>query len=261
MKSKILRFLFTEIVILKRSFILTRRFTILSKKIAILQSSYIPWKGYFDIINSVDEFVIYDTAGYSKNGWRNRNRITGPNGTRWLTIPVRVTRHNQPINEVRIHDFRWPAKHWKSLVANYGGSPFFRSYAQALERLYESLAEEPYLTTINIAFLRFTSRLLGISTPFSMAEDLNDIQDPTEKLIRLCQIRGATSYVTGPSASDYLRPRRFEEENIRVEWMNYDNYPEYPQRGVPFNHAVSILDLIFWTGPEATKYMKSFSHA
>jgi len=232
----------------------------LSKKIAIVQSSYIPWKGYFDIINSVDEFVVYDTAGYSKNSWRNRNRIPGPNGLQWLTIPVKVDYLNQPVNEIRIHDFRWAARHWKTLKAIYGKAPYFRLFAPSLTDLYEDNATEPYLSAVNVRFLHFICRQLNISTPLSFAQDLTAIDDPTEKLLHICRSRKATHYLTGPAARDYLRLSRFEEENITVEWMNYEGYPEYPRQSSSFSHYVSILDLLFRTGPDASMFMKSFSN-
>ena len=233
----------------------------MSKKIAILQSSYIPWKGYFDIINSVDEFVVYDTAGYSKNGWRNRNRIPSHTGLLWLTIPVRVAYLNQPVNEIRISDFRWAAKHWKTLNAIYGKAPYFKLLASSLAELYAHNANEMYLSAVNIRFLHFICRQLNITTPLISNDRQTDIDDPTEKLIEICRSRGATHYLTGPAAGDYLRLDRFEEENITIEWMNYDGYPEYSRQSSSFSHYVSILDLLFQTGPEASMYMKSFSNS
>lgn len=207
----------------------------------------------------MDEFVVYDTAGYSKNGWRNRNRVPGPAGLHWLTIPVKVAYLNQPIQEIQIQDFRWAARHWDTLKFIYGKVPYFKLYAPVLAKLYERNTTEPYLSAVNIQFLHFICAQLNITTPISLAESLAYINDPTEKLIHICQSRKATHYLTGPAARDYLRVHRFEEENITIEWMTYEGYPEYPQQSSRFSHQVSILDLLFQTGPDAPLFMKSFS--
>ena len=94
------------------------------KKIAILQSNYIPWKGYFDLINSVDEFVVYDDMQYTKRDWRNRNKIKTP-GMKWLSIPVEVGKYYQKINETRVLDHGWTSIHWKTIKQFYAKTPFF----------------------------------------------------------------------------------------------------------------------------------------
>ena len=105
------------------------------KRVAVLQSNYIPWKGYFDLIHSVDEFVWYDDVQYTKHDWRNRNRIKTPRGVRWLTIPCQA--HGKPrIDQVRIADPRWAEKHWRILTENYADAPFFARYRDDLEALY-----------------------------------------------------------------------------------------------------------------------------
>src|SRR5208283_1807000 len=90
------------------------------KSLAAIQSNYIPWKGYFDIINRVDEFMLYDDAQYTRRDWRNRNKIKTPRGLRWLTIPVRVKgKFHQKICETEISDPGWAAGHWQTLRQNY----------------------------------------------------------------------------------------------------------------------------------------------
>ncbi|MFW5835685.1 MAG: WbqC family protein, partial [bacterium] len=99
------------------------------KKIAILQSNYIPWKGYFDIINYVDEFIVYDDAQYTRRDWRNRNLIKTPRGLKWLTIPVEVKgKYTQTIYETKIADKNWAEKHWKSIRHNYNEADCFEEF-------------------------------------------------------------------------------------------------------------------------------------
>jgi hypothetical protein len=228
------------------------------KRIAILQSNYIPWKGYFDLINSVDEFILYDTAQFTKNDWRNRNRIKTPRGIAWLTIPV--SHHfGQTIHETRVSDPAWGQKHWSSLLQNYGGAPHFRDYAPRFDSLYRDMASEEYLSAINYRFLREVCEIIGIGTPITWSRDYQLADGKIERLVDLCRQAGADEYLSGPAAKDYLQEEPFSDAGVTVAYMDYSGYPEYHQLYPPFEHRVSILDLIFNEGPDAGRYLNSFA--
>jgi hypothetical protein len=230
-------------------------------KVAILQSNYIPWKGYFDLINAVDEFVLYDSAQYTHGDWRNRNRIKTPNGLQWLTIPVNAPfERSLPICEVQVLNerFRWQEKHWKSLVTNYSKAPYFNFYREIFEQLYIA-KEYHFLSEVNETFIRAIAGILGIKTKISLWREFEYAGDRSERLLQICKQAGATTYLSGPAAKSYLNEDIFSEANIKVEWMNYAGYPEYPQFYPPFSHEVSILDLLFHTGPKAPEFMLTFS--
>src|SRR5262245_47310638 len=107
------------------------------KRVAIVQSNYIPWKGYFDLINSVDEFVLFDDVQYTRRDWRNRNKIKTPQGLLWLTIPVEVKgKFQQKIHDTRVSDLRWQTKHWQSIAQAYGKARYFAEYRECFENLY-----------------------------------------------------------------------------------------------------------------------------
>jgi hypothetical protein len=224
-----------------------------TKRVAILQSSYIPWKGYFDIIGSVDEFILYDNAQYTKNDWRNRNCIKTQTGTAWLTVPVLLKgRFGQTILEAEICDPRWAARHWKSLQTYYARAPFFPALAPVIHSLYERSADERSLSKVNELFLRALCGLLGISTRITRSTDYEICGDRTGRLVGLCEQAGAAAYLTGPSARTYLEEERFAGCGIAVRWMSYEGYPEYRQLySPPFVHQVSVLDLLFNVGAEA----------
>lgn len=229
------------------------------KRVAIVQSCYIPWKGFFDLVNSVDHFLLYDDAEYSKNSWRNRNRIKSAQGTQWLTIPVAYSgRSHQRIDEMRVSDPRWREKHWKSLRQSYARAPHFDRYAPELERLYLD-SDEERLSLVNRAFIEHVCGLLGIETELAWTSELEVEGTSTERVVALCRAVGADVYLSGPTARDYLDPALFEQAGIELEWMDYGGYPEYPQPYPPFEHAVTVLDLLFSVGPEAAGYMKSFA--
>ncbi len=217
------------------------------KKIAILQSNYIPWKGYFDIIRQADVFVIYDEVQYTKNDWRNRNLIKTPKGLEWLTIPVKHNNLNQKINETFVSQNNWNKKHWNSIVCNYSKAPCFKTYGDEIKNLYENINTNN-LSEINIQFIKTISRILGIETNIIDSKNLFLTGDKNDRLIDAIKKLDGTHYISGPAAKNYLDLDKFVDNNIEVEWMNYKNYSEYKQLYPPFNHSVSIIDLIFNSG-------------
>ena len=230
------------------------------KKVAILQSNYIPWKGYFDIINSVDEFILYDDMQYTRRDWRNRNKILTPQGVKWLTIPVNVKgKFYQPIRETTVVDHQWVAKHWRSIEENYAHAPSFEQYRDRIHAMYRACLDATYLSKINYIFLHGICDLLGIRTKLSWSSDYDLVDGKTERLVALVKDTGGSYYLSGPAAQDYIVSELFEEAGIELAWMDYSGYPEYPQQHhQPFTHGVSILDLLFNTGEHAREYMKSF---
>lgn len=228
------------------------------KKVAILQSNYIPWKGYFDIINMVDEFILYDCVQYTKNDWRNRNLIKTPKGVEWLSIPCRVESIHQKINETKVSELGWSTKHIKTLKQNYSKARYFNEYIDIFERVYKELDGETYLSNINYKLIVTINEILGIKTKISKCEDFKLIDGQSLRLLQLCKDVNATIYLSGPAAKDYLDERLFVESNIQIEWMDYSNYKEYNQLFGDFTHGVSVIDLIFNEGKNATNYMKSF---
>ena len=229
------------------------------KKVAILQSNYIPWKGYFDMINAVDEFILYDEMQYTKNDWRNRNKIKTPQGTAWLTISVRQETLQQKINETQVFDQKWATKHWRTLAQTYAKAPYFREYKDVFEALYNT-PDFINLSQINYAFIKTVCEILGIRTKLSWSTDYVLGEGKTERLVQLVRDAGGAEYISGPAARDYLQADLFDQANIRLSWMDYGGYPEYRQLGpAPFEHGVTVLDLLFNTGPKAPQFMKSFA--
>jgi hypothetical protein len=228
------------------------------KKVAILQSNYIPWKGYFDLVNSVDEFILYDDMQFTRRDWRNRNLIKTPRGLEWLTIPVAVKgRFHQRICDTSISEPEWGARHWSTLQHNYAKSPFFELYRPVLLPLYQQVWRS--LSAVNHAFMRAICGILGITTRISWSMDYRPLKEgKTDRLVDLCTRAGATHYVSGPAARDYIDPSVFDAAGIALSFFEYTGYPEYPQRFGKFEHGVTVLDLLFNVGPQAPQFMKSF---
>jgi hypothetical protein len=227
-------------------------------KLAIVQSNYVPWKGYFDLINSVDHFILFDDMQYTRRDWRNRNKIKTALGSIWITIPVDAKgKFCQKIHETKISDPDWKVKHWRTILHNYKKAAYFKNYQELFEGLFLG-SEEKFLSQINYRFLTAICELLGIRTTLSWSMEYQYGGSKTERLISLCKLVGAAEYVSGPTARGYLDEALFAEEGLKVSYMDYADYPEYAQLFPPFEHAVSIIDLILNAGPTAARYMKSF---
>lgn len=225
------------------------------KKVAILQSNYIPWKGYFDLIAAVDEFILYDDMQYTRRDWRNRNQIKTPTGGQWLSVPVQVKgKYLQKIRDTQIDGNTWRQQHWQTLTHNYRQAPHFKDITAWLEPLYHT--PDSHLSTLNRRFLEAVCTYLGINTVISNSWDYHLPEGKTERLADLCAQAGGSEYISGPAAKDYLQENIFTDRGIKLTWFDYLDYPDYPQLWGDFTHYVSILDLLFNCGPQAPHYMK-----
>lgn len=231
----------------------------MSKTVAIVQSSYIPWKGYFDLIHFADEFILFDDVQYTPRDWRNRNRIKTVQGLAWLTVPVEIKgKRFQKIRDTLISEPGWNQRHWQTLRHSYAAAPYFSMYRPILEPLYLGLTET-FLSRVNYTLIAALCKILGIETRLSWSMDYEIVEGKTERLVSLCRQADANVYLSGPSARGYLQEDLFAAAGIQVLYMDYADYPPYPQLYGAFEHSVSILDLIFNAGPDAPKYMKSFA--
>jgi hypothetical protein len=226
------------------------------KKVAIVQSNYIPWKGYFDLIASVDEFIIYDEIQYTRRDWRNRNLIKTPDGLKWLTVPVRTKgKYHQKIRETEIDGNDWAQLHWKSISQNYCRAPHFEEIALWIKPLY---INETYLniSQLNQMFISAICNYLGIHTRITNSWDYQLVGGRTERLADLCIQVNGSEYISGPSAKDYINEMIFSNSGIKLTWYDYYGYPEYPQLWGKFEHGVTILDLLFNSGKNAPRYIR-----
>ena len=220
-------------------------------RVAIVQSNYIPWRGYFDLISSVDRFVLFDDVQFTRRDWRNRNRIQDDRGPRWLSIPVQNKgKYTQLICETKVSDPGWATKHWQIVRDTYRKAPRFCENRDFVADLYGT-APGPFLSEINRHFLNGICGHLGIDTPLCMSTDYEASGVKTDRLLNLCLQLGATEYVSGPTAKSYLDEDRFNEAGIEVSWFKYGPYAEYRQPYQPFDPNLTILDLLLCTGEDA----------
>lgn len=230
----------------------------MEKRVGIIQSSYIPWKGYFDFIDSVDEFVLLDDVQYVRRDWRNRNLLKTKDGLKWLTISVEAKGHYESaIDEIHIADPKWMDAHLATLKHVYGRASAFSSTWAWLEPAYEGLRGIPLLTTINERLMQAIMDKLGIVTPIRRSREFAPPLGKNERLLSICKDLGATEYLSGPAARHYIDTDLWHAAGIDVKFKSYEGYREYRQLYNPFEHGVSILDVLFNCGDEAPTYIKS----
>lgn len=216
--------------------------------VGCIQSSYIPWRGYFDLIRQSDIFVFHDDIQYTKQDWRNRNRIKTAAGLTWLSIPVRRATTHGVIDEVEIDNEQgWGRKHWRIIEAYYSNAPFFSQYAEFFR---DTLTQRwDRLSHLNVYIVSNICKTLGIKTPFINSRSLGLTGRKTDRLIQICRACNATRYLSGPSARNYIESDKFAAIGVDIEYMVYD-YSPYPQQFGPFIEGASIVDLLFNCGSE-----------
>lgn len=209
-------------------------------RVGIIQSNYIPWRGYFDLIASVDVFIFHDDAQYTKQDWRNRNRLRLRDGLHWITVPVKAHPVDTAIDQIEIDGREWQAKHERMMEQALRSAPYYM-HAKALWEVAKD--GHRTLSDLNQELIRRVCMYLGISTRFLNARDLCVRGSKTDKVLGIVKAVGGTTYLSGPAAAVYLDVERMNRHGIEVEWMRYRNDP-YPQQFAGFEPAVSILDTI-----------------
>lgn len=214
-------------------------------RVVILQSNYLPWKGYFNLIQAADVFVFYDCVKYTKNDWRNRNQIYTKNGKQWISIPIAGSSVNQAIDEVLISDDRWQKKHYYSLYYGYRSAPCFKQLEEFIE---DYLVDKCWnsLSQLNQYLTKYICRNMDIQTKFEDSRSFDLTGDRVDRLIGIVKQLGGTEYISGKAAMTYMAGNefKFEESNIKLTYYDYPKYPKYEQLYTPFDDHVSIVDLI-----------------
>jgi hypothetical protein len=228
--------------------------------VSIVQSNYIPWKGYFDLIGLADVFVFYDDVQFTKEDWRNRNKLKTPNGPQWLTVPCGKDT-NRLVCEVELASSDWQERHWSTIQLHYRKAAAFAELRPYFEELYRG-QRWTNLSQMNQHFVQRIARdLLGIRTEFTDSRRfrLPDDRRKEDRWVELVKQVGAQRFLIGPSARNYLdgeRQARIAEQGVELAWMDYAGYPAYRQLHPPFEHAVSVVDLLFNEGREARRFLK-----
>lgn len=223
-------------------------------KVAIHQPQYLPWLGYLDKLDSADVFILLDTVQFKKHEWQNRNRIRTKEGWQWLTVPI-IDRFPERIDQVEINSRTdWRRKHSQALHQYYGKAPHWEPFGPELL----GLLEKPWtrLAELNVAVIELICRYLAIRTSCLLASRLSAREEPTDRLIDLCQDVGGTEYLAGQAGPEYMDVSRFARAGIAVQVQHYQ-HPEYVQRYAPFVSHLSVIDLLLNCGPQSLGNLRS----
>ncbi len=222
-------------------------------RVTIHQPNFLPWLGFFDKVDQSDLFILLDNVQFEKNDWQNRNRIKGPDGAQWLTVPV-YHKFPQTVAEVRIDNrTNWRRKHWNAIVSNYRKAAFFAQYAPQFESVYQCEWEQ--LIALNLHLLRLVFELTGIRTPCRLASEIPVDGVSSERLSALCEAAGANVYLAGAGGHDYLDTTSFDRKNIQVAFQSYP-HPIYPQLFGEFVPYLSIFDLLMNCGDQSLSVIR-----
>lgn len=226
-------------------------------RVGIVQPNYLPWRGYLDLVRQVDLFLLFDDVQYTRRDWRNRNRIKTAQGWNWLTVPVRHPGRDQRILEVEIaYEVDWQREHMAQIDAWYRKAPFYDLYRDELAELLD--AGPRTLLELNRSITLWLMRILDIHTPVRLASELDAQGRKTDRLLDLLRKVGATAYLSGPAAKDYIEVDKFRDAGIGLEYKTYD-YADYPQQWGPFQPGLSVIDLIMNVGNGAKEFVVSRS--
>jgi hypothetical protein len=214
-------------------------------KTVVLQSNYLPWKGYFDLIKDAEKFIFYDEVKYTKNDWRNRNKICSKNGLQWLSIPIDKDAVKLKISEVKMRDNSWQQLHFDSLYYAYKRAPYFSQLEELMIDIYRK-NDWAYLSELNQYSIKSISSYLQIKTKFENSSSFSLKEGRVERLVDLLIQAGTTHYISGPAAKDYLHDHThlFTSHNIELTFKDYSHYKPYTQLSQPFEEYVSVVDLL-----------------
>lgn len=228
----------------------------MNKAVAISQSNYIPWRGYFSNIKKVDHFVLFDTVQYTKRDWRNRNKIRSNDKSIWLTVPVSVKgKFFQSIEDTKVIDFSWKTKHLNSIYHSYRKASSFEEYFPLIEDIYAAI-DTPSISSVNEHLIRSFCKILNIDTRISQASDFKVSEDDrNNRLIELCKKTNSNVYYSGPSAQSYLDKNLFNKKGVEVKYFDYQNLSNYQQIHGTFEPYVSVVDLLLNMGAESSNFI------
>jgi hypothetical protein len=226
-------------------------------RVAIMQPTYLPWSGYFGLMQAVDIFIILDSVQFAKRSWQQRNQIKTAKGAQWLTVPVASKgKREQIICKTELDSAgNFASTHRKTIETNYGKAASFKDLGPGLLACIEQ--PQALLADLNIGIIEHCCVLLGIATPLLRSSRMRGSGAKADLLASLCKEVGATEYISVPGSRDYLNESSaFEEIGVPVRYFNY-RHPEYPQLFGDFLPYMSVIDMLFNCGDRSADLIRS----
>jgi hypothetical protein len=224
-------------------------------RISIMQPTYLPWLGYFELIDNCDLFVLFDDVQFAKKSWHQRNRIKTSNGELMLTVPVLTKgKLDQLIKDAQINnELPWRKKHFASIDKSYIKARYYAEYIDGLKDIYDQ--EHESLLILNFKLIEFIKNSLGITTKIALSSEFDACGDRTEKIINICKACKADALYDAKGAEDILNLDLFKENDIEIMFQEYE-HPQYQQIQGGFVSHMSTLDLLFNKGPDSLNIIR-----
>lgn len=223
---------------------------------SIMQPTYLPWIGYFDLYDQADVFVLLDTVQFSRQSWQQRNRVKTRQGLQWLSVPV-IKKFPQSIREAIISDPFAVAKHLDTIAHNYSKAGAFNDYFDDFAKVFNESIEHSRLVDLNCGLIDYFKYALGIDTRTVISSELGIEGKRTAMLADICEYFGATTYLSPQGAANYLieDAEVFFNRGIDVRFHQF-NHPVYEQLYPPFVPQASVLDLVLNEGKESMSVIR-----
>lgn len=220
---------------------------------AIMQPTFLPWIGYFDLIDRVDNFVFFDDAQVLKRSWGVRNRVLGAQGETFLTVPLVGHSQNADCsfaNTAVDPAEKWRRSHLSTIRHAYAKAPFFRPVFEVIEELYA--AHHATIGALNMAFIETVAQRIGIDTSFTRSSQLAGVDGRKDhRLLSICEAIGADTYLSAQGSAAYIEQDReggaFAGSPVDLRYHNFA-HPLYPQAGDSFTSHMSIVDMLMHCG-------------
>ena len=221
--------------------------------VCIRQPGYLPYTGFFKKIQSSDIFVLLDDVQFEKNDWDNRNKIRTSEGDMWLTVPV-IHKFGEKLNEIKISKNQdWNKKHLKAIQINYQKASFFEKYWNEIKDIIDQDWEK--LIDLNLALIQYFNSKLKITNKMIRSSDLKINDQGSEKLLKICKTLNADIYLSGELGKKYLNEDIFHDSGIKIMYEKFI-HPEYSQVYKPFIPNLSVMDLLFNEGDNASEIIQ-----
>ncbi|EAK0823882.1 hypothetical protein A0Z38_07500 [Campylobacter lari] len=212
-------------------------------KISIMQPTFMPWLGYFEMINQVDKFIFLDNVQFEKQSWQSRNKIKSQNKELYITLHIQKMPLNSKIQDIKLStNQHFKIKLLKTLKQNYAKSVNFKKYYPSIEYI---LLNATNLCQVNIDLIRFFLKILNINTPLYRSSELClPLKQKDYLIIDICKYFNAKTYLSASGSKTYMNIDLYEKQNIEVVFFEY-KHPTYSQIGEVFISHLSIIDFIF----------------
>jgi hypothetical protein len=213
-------------------------------RVAISQSNYIPWAGFFGLISQSDVFVFLDDVQFTSRDWRSRNRIKTSKGLKWLSVPVGDSLSRR-VCDVQLPTHEWKDGHRSSILSAYSGSRNFQAGADLVDRIYSDCQSET-LSNFNQYWIKYIAHeVIGLECTFVDSREVNHEGKGSDRVLSICKSLSATEYISGPSAAAYLEVKDFSTNDIEVLFADYSKMRPYEQLHGDFVPSVSVIDMVF----------------